>query len=572
MFYNHNLTDVITPINAVALKSALNEIGYDKDKTEFLINGFTHGFDLGYRGPGHRTDYSDNIPLRLGTKTDLWNKIMKEVELGRYAGPFEKPPYDNFMQSPVGLVPKSGNKTRLIFHLSYDFGPENRSFNFHTPLELCTVQYHDLDHAVCNCLRPLEQHPDCEVIFFSKSDLSSAFRQLPGHKRFYRWLLMKAQCPLDGRWYFFVDKCVPFGASISCTLFQKFSDALHAIIEYRTRKNGTTNYLDDFLFAAITRLLCNAMAQKFIDLCMEINCPISHDKTEWASEMIVFLGILLDGRRRVLVVPEEKKNKALNMLHSMLLRKKTTVKDIQCLTGLLNFIGKAIIPGRAFTRQMYQKLKLTNAQGKVLKRHHHVNIDRKFKEDCQIWIQFLQLSEAQVLCRPFTDAEAFKTAQEIDFYTDSSQSRTKGFGCVYKEKYTWGIWGSFIQMCEPSIEYLELYALTMGILIWEQHLANTKIIVFCDNQAVVHMVNNTSSSCPNCLYLIRVLVLNGLIFNRRLSVRYVPTKLNARSDALSRLQFDRFFRLSPQSRNVKPEKLSNLIWPPEKIWIKETKL
>ena len=41
----------------------------------------------------------------------LWNKVMKEVEAKRFAGPFEKIPFDNFIQSPIGLVPKDGGKS-----------------------------------------------------------------------------------------------------------------------------------------------------------------------------------------------------------------------------------------------------------------------------------------------------------------------------------------------------------------------------------------------------------------------------------------------------------------------------
>ena len=45
---------------------------------------------------------------------------MTEVQAKRYTGPYEKVPYEFFIQSPIGLVPKDkGKKTRLIFHLSY---------------------------------------------------------------------------------------------------------------------------------------------------------------------------------------------------------------------------------------------------------------------------------------------------------------------------------------------------------------------------------------------------------------------------------------------------------------------
>ena len=328
-----------------------------------------------------------------------------------------------------------------------------------------------------------------------------------------------------------------------------------------------TNYLDDFLFIAITRLLCNAMMCQLILLCAEINCPISTDKTEWAAEVIVFLGILLDGRRKILVVPQEKRIKALNMLQLMIQKRKATIKDIQCLTGLLNFISRAIIPGRAFTRFMYNKLRLTDKNNRLLKQHHHVALDKSFRQDCEVWIDFLSLADKTNLCHPFMDIDAFATSTQLDFYTDASKSDAKGFGCVYQDAFTWGVWGGFVKKYDPSIEFLELYVLCMGLLIWSDELRDMRVVIFCDNQAVVQMMNNTSSSCPNCLHLIRLIMLNGLTYNRRVVVKYMPTKENRRADALSRLQFDRFFKLSPNSKYQKPEKLSQLIWPPEKIWV-----
>ena len=95
----------------------LKHTSYDPDEIKFLEEGFTQGFDIGYEGPQQRTSFSENIPLSVGTEIDLWNKLMKEVRLKRVAGPFEKVPFDNFIQSPIGLVPKAGNQTRLIFHL-----------------------------------------------------------------------------------------------------------------------------------------------------------------------------------------------------------------------------------------------------------------------------------------------------------------------------------------------------------------------------------------------------------------------------------------------------------------------
>ena len=63
-----------------------------------------------YSGPTNRTDTSHNLQFHVGDKVGLWDKIMKEVKLQCYAGPFEKIPFDSYVQSPVGLVPKSGGR------------------------------------------------------------------------------------------------------------------------------------------------------------------------------------------------------------------------------------------------------------------------------------------------------------------------------------------------------------------------------------------------------------------------------------------------------------------------------
>ena len=93
-----------------------------------------------------------NIPFFVGNCEVMWNKLMKEVKLQRVAGPFDHIPFEHFIQSPIGLVPKDGEcQTRLIFHLSHHFEDGN-SVNSHIPAELCSVKYNDLDCVVNICL------------------------------------------------------------------------------------------------------------------------------------------------------------------------------------------------------------------------------------------------------------------------------------------------------------------------------------------------------------------------------------------------------------------------------------
>ena len=341
-----NWKNIVTPVDANCLETLLRQSHYDAKETEFLVNGFKFGFPLGYEGPQDQADNSQNIPLTVGDKFELWEKMIKEVKLERFVGPFRSNPFKRYIQSPVGLVPKSGGKTRLIFHLSYDFPNGNQSINEWTPDEACSVKYNDLDHAVRNCLQLLKQSDSAsqtekegevvtetesgsqyqksqgsekeqkqKTIFYSKTDLMSTFRILPifpGHRKF---LLMRVTDPLTGKLSYFVEKCLSFGASISCSHFQRFSNCLKHLIEHRLGRTGiTTNYLDDFIFLDITEEGCNKMVREFLLLCQEIKFPVSEEKTEFATPVITFLGMLLDGINHRISVPEDKRLAALHCL------------------------------------------------------------------------------------------------------------------------------------------------------------------------------------------------------------------------------------------------------------------
>ena len=84
-----DLENITTPVNVEALHKLLLESKYNPEETKFLVEGFSNGFDIGYRGPENIKQKSNNLKFSIGNKTELWNKVMKEVELKRYAGPFK---------------------------------------------------------------------------------------------------------------------------------------------------------------------------------------------------------------------------------------------------------------------------------------------------------------------------------------------------------------------------------------------------------------------------------------------------------------------------------------------------
>ena len=554
-YENYDLTSVVTPVNASVLQKLLRDTGYNRKETDFLFSGFKDGFDLGFSGnlEGVRR-FSPNLKLNIGNHVTLWNKIMKEVKLKRFAGPYRDPPFDCFIQSPVGLVPKdNGRDTRLIFHLSYPRGGD--SVNSMTPKKLCETKYPDFADAVRLCLQI------GNLCFIGKSDMKSAFRNLGVKPSLFRILLLKAVSPFDGKTYYFVDKCLPFGHGISCNLFQRVSNCIAHIVRMRNQGSPLVNYLDDYFFADLIKRLCDQQIRNFLQVCKEINFPVSLDKTFWGSQFLVFLGLLINTLEQQVSIPADKVTRAKSLIEEILQSKKTTVHKMQKLCGFLNFLCRCVVPGRAFTRRLYTHF------SSDMKPHYHINVKSDIKQDLRVWLQFL--NSPSVYCRPFIDFSCILQAEELDWYTDASG--VIGMGGYHGSSYFKQFWDpEFLEAKNPSIQYKELLAVTVSVLLWGQRYRNRRIRLFCDNDSVVRMINNSSTSCRNCMVLIRIIISKCLDWNLRVFGKHVVTDENNLADALSRGQMNRFWSDVIKENRVmrlKPEKIPEEIWPLDKIWL-----
>ena len=101
--------------------------------------------------------------------------------------------------------------------------------------------------------------------------------------------------------------------------------------------------------------MCNMMVSKFLTVCGKIGVPIAEDKTVWATCVLVFLGILLNGRDLTFGIPEEKRQKTIYLLSKLIDKKKAMVRELQMLCRFLNFLNKVIYPGCVFMRCMCSK-------------------------------------------------------------------------------------------------------------------------------------------------------------------------------------------------------------------------
>ena len=264
-----------TPIDISRLQCHAQ--GYDANKLQFILNGFTWGFQLHYTGPRTARN-SKKLRSALAHPAFVSQKINLEIVEQRVAGPFKSPPFENLIVSPIGLVPKKFSdpntpdvkKFRMIHHLSF---PEGESVNDYIDPKLTSVQYTGFDEAVAMIQR---LGKNCKLF---KMDIKNAFRLIPIRPADFELLGFKHKDQ-----YFF-DKVLPFGAAISCSTWETFSTLLEYCVKNKMASGELLHYLDDFLGGDTTMQGCSVLMHLFKSTMLDIKVPIAEEKTEGPTEI-----------------------------------------------------------------------------------------------------------------------------------------------------------------------------------------------------------------------------------------------------------------------------------------------
>jgi len=203
----------------------------EREFVEFLLQGFTEGFEIGYHGPDmHRI--SRNLRSADANPDVVDKYLSEEVQKGRILGPFNSLPLENLQCQPIGIVPKKQpGKFRTIMDLSY---PDGSSINDFIDKEELSLKYVTIDKAI-EFIQFLGQ--GC---FLSKVDIEGAFRIIPVSPNDFNLLGI---CWRDR---FYYDTRLSMGGRSSPGLFDKFACALEWIAVNNYKLSHTCHLLDDF--------------------------------------------------------------------------------------------------------------------------------------------------------------------------------------------------------------------------------------------------------------------------------------------------------------------------------------
>ena len=164
-------------------------------------------------------------------------------------------------------------------------------------------------------------------------------------------------------------------------------------------------------------------------------------------------------------LPGDKLQKCRATVRNMTGRRSNTLKNLQSLTGLLNFACKVVVPGRAFLRR------LINVTIGVTKPHHHISVNHAARADLAAWDVFLSHFNSKALMLP-------STWKPLIHYSSSLIVQPlQGLGLCFR--HTAWFYGEFpTSWKRQNITLLELYPIVAALSTWGPQMSN-KGSAFC---------------------------------------------------------------------------------------------
>ena len=517
-----------TPINFRTLqtKPALHP---DQVFVNQLIHNLQYGCNIGYTGPQF-AHCGSNLPSSFQHPSTLDANINVECDKGRILGPFETPPLPNFRCSGLGLVPKHDGGWYAIYHLSAPYGS---SINDSIDPEAYTLNYCSVDDAFA-IVTALGKGS-----LMAKIDLQNAFRLIPVRPE--DWNLLG----IHWRNQFYIDTCLPFGLRSAPFLFNQLAGAIHWSLQHNHGVRHVLHYLDDFFTAGSPcSTECSDNLQAMLSLCKHINAPVKASKIEGPSTQLTFLGIVIDTSNMTAGISQERKQDILFSLQSLRKRNKCTKHQLLSLVGKLSFACKVVPAGRIFLRR------LIDLSCTVSCMHHHLRLCTDACLDLDWWLAFLPTWNGT----SYILETNWSASPAMSLFTDASGSL--GWGAYWSGHWIQAHWSP--DQANKDIVWKELFAIASAVNTWGNQWPRKKVMVHCDNSAVVDIWKKGTTKCPEVMALVRMLYFCAAQHNIHVLVTHVAGTDNSIADSLSRFQVQRFHKLAPEAA-ASPDIIS--AWP-----------
>ena len=441
-------------------------------------------------------------------------------------GPFQASPFESVHISPLMTAPKKPDGRRAVFDATFGDGSLNNgtpsNLYLGQPISFAYPRIDDFRHLVLKC------GPGCWIW---KRDLSRYFLQIPLDPVDYS----KVAFIWRGSLFFFSG--LMFGLRHAGYQGQRVTTAvtwvhqrLGLVTEEETLYNSI-NYSDDIGGCEASRERATASFDALSTLFTDLGLVESISKAHPPSTCMPYLGVLFDTVKMEMRVPPEKLEEIRIELSSWSRKTTATKRTLQQLLGKLFWVSRCVRFSRPFMGRLLAQLRSMHG----LADNKKAKLDKDCQLDIQWWSRYIRKFNG-VECIYPTDPLNLSLDQLLDTaaLVNCGDAQPLGGGAYYGSEYWSRPFPRWLQDLKYPIHLKEFWVCIASAWLWGDSWSGHMVYIFCDNDAVVEVLDKQKPKDPAMLELLREYLY--IICTKRFTpiFRKIGTKSNLVADFISR--------------------------------------
>ena len=345
-----------------------------------------------------------------------------------------------------------------------------------------------------------------------KIDISRVFRHVKVDPRDYPLLGLT----LDSHFFY---TCVPFGYRHGSAIFQCLTDAIRYVMA--SKNYCITNYIDDLVGNA-TLGQVNSAFESLYDLLADLGFEVSDKKPVRPATTCVCLGIEIDTEKFTVLISAEKLQEIMNLCKAWDGKLTCTKQELQSNLGSLLYITKCVQLSRVFLNRMLDLLRAADKQ-------HKITLTQSFVKHLHWFQTFLpQFNGTAFFDHPKVQGEIALDALLVGLGAHFENT-------IYAIPLNRGYLGF------DNI-HLEMLNILVALRAWKKCWGSKRILIHCDNSAVVSVINTGKTRDSILAVLARNIAMEASTADIHINTIHVLGKHNVTADSLSRWHSNESFK------------------------------
>ena len=511
-------------------------VGYDGAE---LVQFLEYGFPLGLSAdpPPSLVSTLRNHGSSYQFYTYLDEFLSTGMERCELSGPCRVPPFQEVHISPLMTAVKKPAGRRAVFDATFgDFSLNNGTPTdayLNEPFQYDFPRIEDFKRFVLKC---------GQGCFIWKRDLSRYYLQLPADPTEYPLL-----CFIWRSFLFFFCSLM-FGLRHAGLQGQKVTTAvtwIHRNLGLDTdieEKFNSLNYSDDIggCEKSYDRALQSfiALGELFTDLGLKESTSKAHPP----STSMPYLGIQFNTTTMKMSIPPDKVAEVREEVSLWVKKSSASKKHLQQLLGKLFWVSRCVKFSRGFMGQLLSQLKTMHPMPDNKK----AKLTIECRHDILWWDRYLRrFNGVEMLYQTDPMGLSLEELLDIGACVNCGDAQLKGGGSYYGQEYWSRPFPAWLQGDDTPIHLKEFWVVLVSAWIWGDQWQGKLVYIFCDNDAVVEVLEKERPKDLRMLQLLQEFLF--IVCTRKFTpvFRKIGSKENFVADFISRCHdcnlIDKFF-------------------------------